>query len=67
MCKSEIKELQKDFQTFKQLQTEFEKFRSNDFLHLEEKVDAIKKKVDSRTALYAFITSIITLITLLVK
>ena len=42
------------------LRKDFDKFIKNDFAHLQ-------KKVESRTALYAFITSIITLITLIVK
>lgn len=57
MCKSEIEGLRKEFRSFV----------TNDFLHLEGKVNQIQKKVDSRTALYAFITSIVTLITLILK
>ena len=49
------------------IEKEFRKFIRNDFHHLNQKVDAIQKKVDSRTALYAFITSIVTLITLIIK
>ena len=59
----------KDEKTSKLLliEKEFRKFVRNDFHHLSEKVDKISEKVDSRTALYAFITSVVTLITLILK
>ena len=57
MCKDEIVKLEERLDTF----------IINDFAHLVGKVDTIQEKVDSRTATYAFITAIITLITLLVK
>lgn len=61
MCKDELNELRE----------EFEDFRDNHFSHFESHVvktlGSIQKKVDSRTALYAFITSIVTLITLILK
>ena len=57
MCKNEIERVEEKLDTF----------IINDFAHLVGKVDTIQEKVDSRTATYAFIASIITLITLIVK
>ena len=57
MCQKQILKLEEKLDTF----------ITNDFKHLNTKVDAIKEKVDSRTATYAFVTAIITLITVLVK
>ena len=57
MCKDDIERVEEKIDTF----------IINDFAHLVGKVDTIQEKVDSRTATYAFITAIITLITLIVK
>ncbi|MCK5612925.1 hypothetical protein KAR91_64220 [Candidatus Pacearchaeota archaeon] len=57
MCKDEIRNLDERLDIF----------ITNDFKHLNTKVDVIREKVDSRTATYAFITAIITLITVIVK
>ena len=57
MCKEQIEALEE----------KLDSFITNDFKHLDKKVDVIREKVDSRTATYAFITAIITLITVIVK
>jgi len=56
-----------DISDLNDLRQEFRKFVTNDFLHLEGRVTEIKKKVDSRTSLYAFITAIVTLIAVVFK
>ena len=56
-----------DISDLNNLRKEFRKFVTNDFSHLEVKVAKIEKIVNSRTALYAFITSVVTLITLILK